>query len=63
MEDCKEDMPQAMCAQPMQAKGPDRQRRKELLSLAETISVLVQEQTTRRERCLLRQMVEMFLEN
>jgi hypothetical protein len=44
-------------------KGPSRQRRKELLQLAETISVLVQEQTERRERRLLHRMVEMFLDD
>ena len=44
-------------------KRPDRARRKELLQLAETISVLVQEQAAKTERCLLRRMVEMFLES
>ena len=39
-----------------------RERKKELLQLAESISVIVQEQTKRRERCMLRRMVEMFLE-
>jgi hypothetical protein len=73
MEDMKDTAPcdempqQAMCNEnPMREghrKGLSRQRRKELMQLAENIAVQVQGLTEGRERCLLRRMVEMFIEN
>lgn len=44
--------------------GPDMGRKKELMTLAMSIAAQVQASTRRgEERCMLRQMVEIFLDN
>jgi hypothetical protein len=70
-EDCNEaGYPQAMATMAMRGdeptdgcdKRPDMKRKGELFELAKGIAVQVAELTKRRERCLLRQMVEMLLD-
>lgn len=44
-------------------RGPDMKRKAELFAIAQGIAAQLQSMTQGRERCMVRQMVEMLLDN
>jgi hypothetical protein len=52
--------PMTMCESP---RKRDPERNKRLLGVAESIAAIVEAQVHRRDRCKLRQMVEMLLDD